>query len=69
VAVAQQLHSTSLLTSVRVAFASGMDRALLVSGGIALIGAVLSALFLPQTNVSLESKDNDTRKKEETIGT
>jgi len=69
VAVAQQLHSTSLLTSVRVAFASGMDRALLVSGGIALIGAVLSALFLPQTNVSLESKDNDTRKKEESIGT
>jgi MFS transporter, DHA2 family, multidrug resistance protein len=68
VAVAQQLHSTALLTSVRAAFASGMDRALIVSGGIALIGAVLSVLFLPQTNVSLESKDTDARKEGETIG-
>jgi hypothetical protein len=45
-----------------------MDRALLVSGGIALIGAVLSVLFLPQTNVSLESKGTDTSKEEETVG-
>lgn len=68
VAVAQQLHSTALLASVRSAFASGMDGALLVSGGIALIGAVLSALFLPQTNVSLQAKHASTSKEEEPVG-
>jgi Na+/melibiose symporter-like transporter len=68
VAVAQQLHSTALLVSVRSAFASGMDGALLVSGGIALIGAVLSALFLPQTNVSLQAKHASTSKEEEPVG-
>jgi EmrB/QacA subfamily drug resistance transporter len=68
VVVAQQLHSSALLASVRAAFASGMDRALLVSGGIALIGAVLSALFLPQTNVSLEAKSADTKEEEESVG-
>jgi DHA2 family multidrug resistance protein-like MFS transporter len=52
VAVAQKLHSSALLTSVHRAFVHGMDLALLVSAGIALIGLVLTVLFLPQTNAS-----------------
>jgi DHA2 family multidrug resistance protein-like MFS transporter len=52
VTVARQLHSQALLTSVQRAFVHGMDLALLVSAGIALAGAVLTVLFLPQTNAS-----------------
>jgi hypothetical protein len=52
VAVAQKLHSPALLTSVQRAFVHGMDLALLVSAGIALVGVVLTLLFLPQTNAS-----------------
>jgi DHA2 family multidrug resistance protein-like MFS transporter len=54
VAVAQKLHSASLLSSVRTAFVSGMDTALLVSAGIALVGAVLTLIFLPRTNASMK---------------
>jgi DHA2 family multidrug resistance protein-like MFS transporter len=50
VAVAQRLHSASMLTSVRTAFVHGMDLALFVSAGIALAGAVLTVVFLPRTN-------------------
>jgi MFS transporter, DHA2 family, multidrug resistance protein len=42
VAVASKIHSTALLASVRTAFVHGMDTALLVSAGIALVGAVLT---------------------------
>ena len=55
VAVAQQLHSSLLLTSVRTAFVQGMDTALLVSVGIALLGAILAMLYLPKTNVSMDT--------------
>jgi DHA2 family multidrug resistance protein-like MFS transporter len=51
VAVAQQTGSVQLLGSVRSAFTAGMDIALLVSAGIALIGLVLTLLFLPRHNV------------------
>jgi DHA2 family multidrug resistance protein-like MFS transporter len=51
VAVAHQIHSTSLLMSVQAAFVHGMDLALLVSACIALAGGALSLLFLPRTNV------------------
>jgi hypothetical protein len=37
-----------LLESVRTAFVQGMHAAFLVSVGIALAGAVLAMLFLPQ---------------------
>ncbi len=47
VAVAQHLHSPVLLDSVRRAFTHGMDAALVVSGAVAVVGAVLSWLFLP----------------------
>jgi MFS transporter, DHA2 family, multidrug resistance protein len=50
VAVAKQIHSTSLLASVRSAFVHGMDTALLVSAAIALAGAGLTVLFLPPSN-------------------
>jgi EmrB/QacA subfamily drug resistance transporter len=53
VTVAQQLQSPSLLTSVRTAFVHGMDIALIVSAGIALIGVLLSLLFLPRSNPSI----------------
>jgi len=47
VAVAAHSHDLALLHSARSAFASGMDVALLVSCGFALIGAVLAIAFLP----------------------
>jgi len=52
VAVAHQIHSPALLASVQRAFVHGMDLALLVSAAIALVGAVLTVLFLPKSNVS-----------------
>jgi MFS transporter, DHA2 family, multidrug resistance protein len=56
VAVAQQLQSQSLLTSVRTAFVQGMDNSLLVSAGIALIGVILSLIFLPQSNPAIDAE-------------
>jgi MFS transporter, DHA2 family, multidrug resistance protein len=47
VAVARMLHSAVLLTSVRAAFVHGTDVALAASAGFALLGVVLSVLFLP----------------------
>ncbi|TAN24882.1 MAG: MFS transporter [Actinomycetota bacterium] len=47
VAVAHGLNSAVLLSSVKAAFIHGMDVALLVSAGFALVGAVLSLIFLP----------------------
>jgi DHA2 family multidrug resistance protein-like MFS transporter len=61
VAVAEQLHLPSLLTSVQTAFVSGMNTALLVSAGIALAGAVLSLLYLPSTNASTNNQAPDNR--------
>jgi DHA2 family multidrug resistance protein-like MFS transporter len=55
VAIAQQLGSASLLASVREAFVRGMDVALLVSAGIALVGLVLTLLFLPRANALAEN--------------
>jgi len=54
VAVAQKLHSPALLASVQRAFVHGMDLALLVSAGIAVAGVVLTVLFLPRSNASME---------------
>ncbi|MHB8488566.1 MAG: MFS transporter [Candidatus Dormibacteria bacterium] len=50
VAVAQQEGSASLLRSIRGAFTDGMDTALVVSAGIAIVGLVLTLLFLPRGN-------------------
>ncbi|WP_330349539.1 MFS transporter [Streptomyces sp. NBC_00582] len=46
-AVAARLHDTALTASAHAAFVHGMDLVLLVCGAIALLGAVLAALFLP----------------------
>jgi hypothetical protein len=54
VAVAHQLHSPALLDSAHAAFVHGMDLALVVSSAVALVGVLLTVVFLPQAN-SLES--------------
>jgi hypothetical protein len=46
-----------------------MDRALLVSAGIALLGALLTVLYLPKTNSSLEVSHTGEREEGSTIGT
>ncbi len=56
VAVARELHLPVLLTSVRAAFVHGMDIALLVSAGIALLGAILAMLYLPKSNASMNTE-------------
>jgi DHA2 family multidrug resistance protein-like MFS transporter len=48
VAVAHETGSSLLLDSVRTAFAYGLDKALLLTAGVALAGALLAALFLPR---------------------
>lgn len=48
VAVAKQLHSVALRSSVRAAFVYGMDVSLVVAAGIALAGIVLALVFLPR---------------------
>jgi hypothetical protein len=47
VAVADRLDSPAFLDAVREAFVAGMDRTLLVSGALAVAGAVLALIFLP----------------------
>jgi EmrB/QacA subfamily drug resistance transporter len=48
--VAHQLGSPALLESARASFVHGMDLALLVAGCVALLGAVLAAVFLPHAH-------------------
>jgi EmrB/QacA subfamily drug resistance transporter len=52
VAVAHKIHSAQLLKSVDAAFVHGMDMALLVSTGVAVVGAVLTVVFLPKVNAA-----------------
>ena len=47
-AVARQLQSPFLQGAVRVAFVAGMDAALAVAAGMALVGLALAVAFLPQ---------------------
>jgi DHA2 family multidrug resistance protein-like MFS transporter len=47
IAVAQQLRSSALLDAVRSAFVAGMDDALRLAAGAAVVGAVLALAFLP----------------------
>jgi len=62
VAVAAQLHSQPLLSNVRDAFAAGVDEALLISAGIAMIGALLSLGFLPNLVTAAGSERASTGK-------
>jgi MFS transporter, DHA2 family, multidrug resistance protein len=68
VAVAQRLGSAALLNSVRTAFVHGMDSALLVSAGVAIVGAVLAAFFLPRTNAPTATAERASRKGGEDAG-
>jgi EmrB/QacA subfamily drug resistance transporter len=52
VAAAHQMHSHALLDSAHSAFVNGMDLALIVSGCIALAGAVLAAILLPASSTA-----------------
>ncbi len=47
VAVANMMHSPALLANVHTAFGYGLDQALYVSAGIALLGVILARTFLP----------------------
>jgi DHA2 family multidrug resistance protein-like MFS transporter len=69
VAVAHQVGSASLLESVRTAFVDGMDAALVVSGGIALAGAVLTLLYLPRMNASDGTMQRGSDREGEVVGT
>ncbi|MEU4562978.1 MFS transporter [Actinoplanes sp. NPDC023936] len=53
-AVAGQLGDPALLASVRAAFVSGMDLALLVAGGVAAAGAVLALIVMPARGTETE---------------
>jgi DHA2 family multidrug resistance protein-like MFS transporter len=66
VAVAHKVGSAPLLESVRTAFVHGMDTALVVSAGIALAGAVLTLLYLPATNATMQAC---TAREGEVVGT
>jgi MFS transporter, DHA2 family, multidrug resistance protein len=59
IAVAQRSGSAPLLASVRSAFTHGMDQALLTSAGIAVVGVVLTLIFLPHTNASTATPPPD----------
>jgi MFS transporter, DHA2 family, multidrug resistance protein len=63
VVVAHETHSQPLLHSVQAAFTHGLDEALVISGGIALAGAVLALLFLPRTNGATATRQTSERAK------
>ncbi|MGN6126415.1 MAG: DHA2 family efflux MFS transporter permease subunit [Humibacter sp.] len=46
--VASELHSPALADAVRTAFTQGMSVSLLVSAGIALVGAIMAVVILPR---------------------
>jgi DHA2 family multidrug resistance protein-like MFS transporter len=58
VAVGQKVHSPQLIESVRDAFVHGMQLAFLVSAGISAVGAVLTVIFLPQSNASMVAEES-----------
>ena len=57
VTVAERLHSPTLLVSVRHAFVQGMDAALVVSAGFAIVAVVLALIFLPGPTPAAETED------------
>jgi MFS transporter, DHA2 family, multidrug resistance protein len=69
VAVAQKIHSAALLASVRTAFVHGMDLALAVSAGIAVVGVVLTVVFLPAANATEKAAPRGPAPDGETVGT
>jgi EmrB/QacA subfamily drug resistance transporter len=64
VAIAHKIGSASLLESVRSAFVHGMDIALVVSAGVAVVGAILAVFFLPRANALKEPAEHAGNAKE-----
>ncbi len=63
IAVADKLHSATLLASVRQAFVQGMDAALLISAGTAAFAMVLALIFLPgRTNPAIRAESTTAEK-------
>ena len=56
VAVAHKIGSTVLLHSVRAGFVHGMDIALTVSAGFAVLGLLVALAFLPTTSASSDQQ-------------
>jgi DHA2 family multidrug resistance protein-like MFS transporter len=69
VAIASNIHSAALLTSVRTAFVHGMDLALAVSAGIAVLGVVLTVVFLPASNATKKTEQPGLDTDSEAAGT
>jgi len=65
VAIARQMHSPSLLDDVRRAFVHGLDVALVVSSGIALVCIVLGVAFMPGRKQALAAAASNTPGGEE----
>jgi Na+/melibiose symporter-like transporter len=65
IVVAQQLHSAPLLASVRGAFVHGMDVSLAVGAGIAVVGILLTLVFLPSRVVTKASRPGPMSKEGE----
>ena len=61
-AVASKAGSAALLDSVRTSFVHGMDLSLVVSAGVAVVGLILAAVFLPASNAAKKTVQPDTGK-------
>ena len=68
-AVGSQIGSPSLLAGVRAAFVRGMDHALIVSAGIAVIGLVLAVIFLSARPTATAGRAEPKEKEEADVAT
>ncbi len=59
IAVAEKLHSPTLLNMVHNAFVNGMDASLVVAAGIAGAGLLLTLIFLPQRALTQKATDTE----------
>jgi EmrB/QacA subfamily drug resistance transporter len=59
VAVADKLGSATLLSNVRGAFVHGLDLTLWVSGGLALLGALVAITLLPARSATMSGTEAD----------
>jgi MFS family permease len=65
-AVAARLHSPAFLSMVQNSFVNGMDVSLVVAGGIAIVGLVLTLLFLPSKSTP-KARSVDTAKSAQSV--
>jgi DHA2 family multidrug resistance protein-like MFS transporter len=67
-AVASELHSPALLRMVQNAFVNGMDVALVVGSGMAIIGLVLTLIFLPSKKTTTKTSTTGAATSDEAVG-